>query len=303
MLRRILWALGLLLLGGVAFVGWRVHRYFRTETVRVDDRLSVVLGGGGNTVVLACDDGALVVDTKFVWTGRRLADEVRTLTDKPVKTIINTHYHADHTHGNVNYPVGTTVVAQRRTRRHLVERDSSFWEFGPAWELLPKALVDDQAEIHCGDETVRIIHPGAGHTDGDVVVLFVNRGLLVTGDLFLHDQYPFIDRKGGGSGVAWPDTLDRVLAIDGVRTYVPGHGALAKREDVLRFQRYLRSLVAQVRDGVARHASLDAIRAGIDLRAFGDFTGIPFLKSPRENVGAVYEELTAAPPAAAPKGE
>jgi len=302
MLRRILLATGLVVLAALGYVGWRVYDYFRTETVRIDERFSVILGGGGNTAVLVCDDGVLVVDTKFMRPGRRLADEIRTLTDKPVRTIINTHYHSDHTHGNITYPVGTTVMAQRRTRTHLVQHDRSFWEFGPAWELLPKELVDEQAEIRCGDETVRILHLGPGHTDGDVVVQLVNRGVLVAGDLFLQNQYPFIDRKGGGSGVAWPDTLERMLAIDGIRTYVPGHGRLATRDDVVRFQSYLRSLVTQVRAAVERREGLDTVRSSIDLSAFDDFTGIPFLKSPAENVRAVYEELTGVPAPGSQKG-
>ena len=302
MLRRLALAIGLVVLGVLGYVGWQVYDYFRTETVRIDDRLSIVLGGGGNTAVLVCDDGVLVVDTKFMRPGRNLAGEIRSFTDKPVRTIINTHYHSDHTHGNVNYPVGTTVVAQRRTRRHLVKLDRGFWEFGPAWELLPKDLVDEHTELRCGDETVRVLYLGRGHTDGDVVVHLVNRGVLVAGDLFLKNQYPLIDRGGGGSGLAWPDTLDRLLAIDGISTYVPGHGGLATRDDVVRFQSYLRSLVTQVRDAAQRDDSLDAVRARIDLTAFDDFTGIPFIKSPRQNVRAVYEELTGVPPPDSKKG-
>lgn len=302
MLRRLALGLGLVVLGAIGYAGWRLYDYFRTETVRIDDRFAVVLGGGGNTALLACNDGVIVVDTKFMRPGRDLAHEAGALTGKPIRTIINTHYHSDHTHGNINYPVGTTVMAQRRTRAHLVQLDRSFWEFGPAWELLPEHLVDEQADVRCDDETVRIMHLGRGHTDGDIVVQFVNRGVLVAGDLFLRNQYPLIDRAGGGSGVSWPETLDRLLAIDGIRTYVPGHGGLATRDDVVRFQSYLRSLVTQVRDGVQRGASPDAVQATIDLSAYDDFTGIPFLKSPGLNVRAVYDELAGIPPPGSKKG-
>ncbi|MCK6556781.1 MBL fold metallo-hydrolase [Candidatus Binatia bacterium] len=284
------------MLATLGYAGWRVHDYFRTETVRIDDRLALILGGGGNTAVLVCDDGVLVVDTKLMRPGRGLADQIRTLTNKPVRTIVNTHYHLDHTHGNVNYPPGTNVMAHRRTRTHLVKLDRGFWEFGPAWELLPKDLVEDRADLRCGDETVRILHLGRGHTDGDVVVHLVGRGVILTGDLFLRNQYPSIDRRGGGSGVDWPETLDRLLAIPNVRDYVPGHGGVATRDDVIRFQSYLRSVVTQVREGVRRNESLPAIASGIDLQAFDDFNGIPFLRSPADNVRAVYEEITGVPP-------
>src|ERR1700687_2186534 len=167
MLRRVLIWTAVVVVLAVGFVGVRVFHFFQTETVKIDDRFYVVLGGGGNTAVLIADDGVLVVDTKFWRPGRQLPDVIRGITDKPVKVIINTHYHADHTHGNPNYPPGTTVIAQRRTREHLLALDKDYWQVEPAWSLMPSDLLDDEKVLQFGDETVRIIHPGRGHTDGD----------------------------------------------------------------------------------------------------------------------------------------
>src|SRR2546423_9008 len=102
MLRRILIGLGVLVAVVAVSVGAQVYRFMRIETVKIDDRFYVMLGGGGNTAVLIADDGVLVVDTKFRSAGRRLPSLIKSITDKPVKVIINTHYHADHTHGNPN---------------------------------------------------------------------------------------------------------------------------------------------------------------------------------------------------------
>ena len=274
------------------FVGFRFYRFLRTETIKLDDRFYVILGGGGNTAVLIGDDGVLVVDTKFWQPGRQLPAIMRAITDKPVKVIINTHYHADHTHGNPNYPPGTTVIAQRHTREHLLALDKDFWEVEPAWSLLPSELLDDEKQLQFGDETIRIIHPGRGHTDGDVVVYFGKRRILATGDLFFNGRYPRIDLRGGGSGREWPATLDKVLAIGEVTQYIPGHGPLAYRAALVRFQSYLRSLVTQVGERAAQGRSLAEIKHAVDLREFDDLVSMPFFTSRDRNIEWVYEEVT-----------
>ena len=291
MRRRILIGLAVAGLAAIAVVGVAVYRFLHTETVKIDDRFYVVLGGGGNTALLIGDDGVLVVDTKFARPGRQLAATIAGITDKPVKVIINTHYHSDHTHGNPNYPAGTDVIAQRCTRAHLIDLDKNFWEIEPAWSRLPTDLLDDEKDLRFGDETVRIIHPGRGHTDGDVIVYFPQRRILHTGDLFLHNLYPFIDHRGGGSAHDWAATLDRVLAIADARQYIPGHGPLSTRADVLRFQSYLRTLWSQVEPQARQGKALGALT--VDLHAFDDFSAIPFLTSRDRDIKWAYEEAQA----------
>ncbi len=291
-MRRILIALAAIILVAAGFVGFQFYRFMRTETVKIDDRFYVVLGGGGNTAVLIADDGVLVVDTKFWRAGRELPATIGALTDKAVRVIINTHYHADHTHGNPQYPPGTTVIAQRHTREHLLALDKDFWEVEPAWSLLPAEMVDDEKQLQFGDETIRILHPGRGHTDGDVVVYFTKRRILVTGDLFINGRYPRIDLRGGGSGREWPATLDKVLAIGDVTRYIPGHGPLADRAAVVRFQSYLRSLETQVAERAAQGRSLDEIEHAVDLHEWDDYSSMPFFTSRNRNIEWVYEEVT-----------
>jgi cyclase len=292
MLRRVLVVLAVVVLAVAAFAGFRFYRFMHTETIKIDDRFYVVLGGGGNTAVLIADDGVLVVDTKFLRPGRRLPGIIRALTDKPVKVIINTHYHADHTHGNPNYAAGTRVIAQRHTREHLLRFDKDFWEVEPAWSRLPSDLVDDEEDLQFGDETIRVIHPGRGHTDGDVVVYFSKRRILATGDLFFNGRYPRIDLRGGGSGREWPATLDKVLAIGDVTRYIPGHGPMADRAALVRFQSYLRSLVTQVEGQAAQGHSLAEVEGGVDLHEYDDFDSMPFFTSRARNIESVYTEVT-----------
>jgi cyclase len=295
MARRVLIGLGLLPVLVVGVLGYRFYRFLQTETIKIDDRFYVVLGGGGNTAVLICDEGVLVVDPKFWSPSRHLAQIVRSLTDKPVQMIINTHYHADHTHGNANYPAGTEVIAHHRTRAHLLARDGGFWEVEPAWSVLPNAVMDDERQLQFGDETVRVIYPGRGHTDGDIAVYFGKRRIVHTGDLFLHDMYPITDVRAGGRAREWVDSLDRVLSLADAERFIPGHGQLATRADVERFRDYLRSLVSQVEHAVNRGASLAELQQAVDLHAWEDFQGLPFLNSRAQNIRWVYEELKKPP--------
>ncbi len=292
MLRRILIVIAAVALGAVGLAGYQLYQFLRTQTIKLDDRFYAVLGGGGNTAVLIGDDGVLVVDTKFWRPGRRLPRIIASITDKPVTVIINTHYHADHTHGNPNYAAGAAVIAQRRTREHLLTLDKDFWQVEPAWSMLPAELLDEEKALQFGDETVRIIHPGRGHTDGDVVVHFSKRRVLATGDLFFHGRYPRIDLRGGGSGREWPATLDKVLAIREVTQYIPGHGALADRAALVRFQSYLRSLVTQVEERAAQGRSLAEIQHAVDLHEYDDFRTMPFFTSRARNIEWVYQEVT-----------
>lgn len=295
MLRRVGAIVAVALLAALAVASFAYYQFQRTETKRLDDRLYVVLGGGGNSSILLSEAGALVVDTKFLRPGWRLASIVRSLTDKPVQVIINTHYHRDHTHGNPNYPIGTRVIAQRRTRAHLIALDKRFWEVEPAWSLLPQELVDDATELEWGDEKIRVSYLGRGHTDGDVVVHFTKRRLLQTGDLFVHGMYPRVDLKGGGSAREWLGTLDKILAIEGVDKYIPGHGELAERKDVERLRAYLGSLVEQVEKHAAAGKSLREIQGLVDLKAYDDFRGLLFFTSRSKNVASVYEEISGHP--------
>jgi len=291
MLRRVLIGFGLVAVVVIGFVGYQLYHLLQSETVKIDDRFYVVLGGGGNTAILVGDDGVLVVDPKFLYPGRKLAKTIASLTDKPVKVIVNTHYHSDHTHGNANYPPGIDIIAQRRAREHLLQLDGDFWQMEPAWSMLPNDLVDDEKQFQFGDETVRVVYPGRGHTDGDVVVYFTKRRILHTGDFFLHELYPFMDQRGGGSVRQWVTSLDAVLALRDVQQYIPGHGPLSTRADVERFQSYLRTLVSQVEEQVGRGKSLSEIQSGIDLRGYDDFRDIPFFTSRTKNVRWVYEEV------------
>jgi glyoxylase-like metal-dependent hydrolase (beta-lactamase superfamily II) len=250
-------------------------------------------GIGGNVGVLVTDEGVLVVDTMtFVRQGEAIIERIRGFTHQRVLAILNTHYHRDHTHGNPAFFPGTKVIATARTLAHLTERDADYWRAEPARRLLPNLTFDTEQQITLGGKTVRIVHPGRGHTDGDLVVLFVEDGVLHAGDLFSNGVYPNIDLEAGGTVREWVATLDRVLALD-FDTVIPGHGPLSDRAGLARFRTFVASLWEQTHGVAARGGSLADARRDVDLGRFGLR---PLWFAPHLNrrfvIARAYEEAT-----------
>ncbi len=239
------------------------------DDVQLTDAVHVFTGVGGNVGVLVTTEGVVVVDTMtFARQGDAIRREVRALTEQPVVAVLNTHYHMDHTHGNPAFPVGTKVVSTGKTLQHLHELDADYWKGRPAQDLLPNDTFDTGTkEIRLGGKTVRSYYFGRGHTDGDMVVLFVEDRVLHTGDLFSNGHYPNIDLDAGGSVKLWPATLDKVLALP-FDAVIPGHGPPTSRRQLERFRDFMRSLWKQTTEIRARGGSeADALKL-VDIDEF-----------------------------------
>ena len=233
-------ALALLLV--IAVVVTYLFIQLRSLTVeQVTDDVYVLYGLGGNVGVLKSDAGTVVVDTMtFEIQGQQILKKAQELTGMPITLIINTHYHTDHTHGNPAFPTGTRVVATERTLHHLHATDTEYFS-GDAAALLPNETFSQFKEINLGNKTLRLYQTGRGHTDGDLVVEFVEDKVLHTGDLFFNGYYPNIDLEGGGSVLEWADTLTPVLALN-VNQVIPGHGPLSDRAGLMQFQHFMQQL-------------------------------------------------------------
>ena len=172
-------------------------RTLEVETLSED--LYVLRGLGGNTAVLRTGAGAVIVDSMTLpMQGKLIREIAKSLTGEDPVLLINTHYHPDHTHGNPGFEPGTRIVSTERTLSHLNALDSKFWS-GEKAELLPNETITDRQTLNIGSKTVEIIHPGPGHTDGDLVVLLADERVIHTGDLLFYGYYPLIDLGAGGS--------------------------------------------------------------------------------------------------------
>ena len=198
---------------------------------------------GGNVGVLKTGAGAVVVDTlTFGLQGEAIRELAEEVTGEKVVMVINSHYHTDHTHGNPAFDPATRVVATGRTLHHLQQLDAEYFS-DEASQLLPKEVFENEQQLHIGNKTLRLLHPGRGHTDGDLVVLFVEDRVLHTGDLFFNRHYPNIDLEAGGSVAAWGDTLDELFELP-FETVIPGHGPVSDATGMRQFQVFIRELAA-----------------------------------------------------------
>lgn len=226
-MRRIAGLSALLAVGGLALVaaGYQAPRQglprLRMQLLNPSMGLYALIGGGGNTVVLVRDEDVVIVDTKLPGWGQAMLEAIGSVTDSPVTTIINTHSHADHTSGNVEFPGATRIVAQEHTRASMQKMDVFK---GAGGRFLPTTTVSERLSLFEDADRIDLYYFGPGHTSGDLIVVFPRAGIAHMGDLFPSKAAPFIDTSNGGSGVAFAETLARAVAeIKGIRSVSTGH--------------------------------------------------------------------------------
>ncbi|MEO5823830.1 MAG: MBL fold metallo-hydrolase [Vicinamibacteraceae bacterium] len=192
---------------------------------KVKDNLYMVTGGGGNTAVFVTGNGVVLVDTKLADWGQAIMDQVKTVTDKPVTHIINTHTHGDHTGSNDFFPASVEIVAHANVKTSMAKMPQ-FADASKA-HALPDKTYTDKMTVLGGNEAIDLYHFGAAHTNGDTFVVFRNLKVMHSGDAFATKGTPFIDRANGGNGVTYPETLAKAAAgIKDVETVIPGHSAV-----------------------------------------------------------------------------
>lgn len=277
---------------------WFFTAFVKSTSVEMAPGVHAVLGGGGNSLVVEGAGEALLVDTKFPPGSHYLARWVRKHISSPVTTIINTHYHYDHTQGNENYP-RARVIAHQRTPEFMLQRDAEFWNEHRAG--LPSATVGDRGELlSVGGRKVQLVYPGPAHTHGDLVVYLPEDDILATGDLFFNTYYPFFDVSR--AGVALPGLIDAIRRLADMfptARVVPGHGPLATIEEFRDYATYLEELMRAVESAIeAGHSEQEAV-VRIDLSRCGRKV-LPSFHDNRltwgtaeNNVRSVYRALSA----------
>jgi glyoxylase-like metal-dependent hydrolase (beta-lactamase superfamily II) len=254
----------LALLAAGVIGAWLYVSYLRLTEVQLAPGVYAVLGSGNSLVV---EDGSdrLLVDTKFppasTWLRKRIARHSRA----PVTMIVNTHYHYDHTQGNTEYP-GARIFAHKAVPGLMKARDGRWWAEHPSG--IPTDLVDDAATLQVGGQSVALMHLGAAHTHGDLLVHLRrdNAEIVATGDIVLQGYYPFLDLDEGGVDVPGMIRIIRLLATKYPNaTFLPGHGPVATAADLIRYADYLQFLSEAVDRASKAGASEAQAVAGIDL--------------------------------------
>jgi glyoxylase-like metal-dependent hydrolase (beta-lactamase superfamily II) len=218
---------------------------------KIKDDLYMIEGDGGNVAIYLTSDGVILVDDKFERDFNDIITKVKSLTDKPIKYVLNTHHHPDHSGSNEKLLITAEIITQRNARANMV----TYKQPG-----LPRLTFGDEFQVFLGGKEVQAHHYGRGHTNGDAVIYFPALRVLHTGDLFtvIPTFPPLIDYAGGGSAIEWSKTLDEVLKLD-FDTVIPGHGPVSKREDIIKFKMHLESMRNRVRSMNREHKSRDEI--------------------------------------------
>lgn len=213
---------------------------------KVTDNLYVIIGNGGNVAVMPTSEGVLLVDDKFAQDGPEILAKVKTVSDKPIRYVLNTHQHGDHTGGNqALIGANAEILIHKNARANMVEGKM------PG---LPQITYSDETQVFIGGKEVSARHLGRGHTNGDAVIYFPSERVLHTGDLFVNGGAPFIDYSAKGSIVEWDKTLEEALKYD-VDTVIPGHGPVAKKADLLKWRGTLAKLRANAKAACAGGAA------------------------------------------------
>ena len=268
-----------------------------TGTIRkVRDNLYVIPGAGGNTSVFVTEVGVVLVDTKLPNNGEAILNQVRTVTDKPVSTIINTHSHPDHIGSNEYFPASVDVVSHENTRKWMAANPRV--ASNPV--VMPDRTFTDRMTLGSGDDRIELYYFGAGHTDGDAFIVFPARRAMAAGDLFAWKMAPLIDPMAGGSVLALPGTLEKaVKGIPNVDTVIEGHGDVNTWEGFRDYVQFNRALVDAAKTGMGKKTA-EEIAAGLrpkfpvftkeELLTDMEYGGTPLSRAVI-NVNVAFQEL------------
>ena len=251
----------------------------------------------GNTVVFAGEDGVLVVDTKSQELSGALLGKIAEISDRPIRFVVNTHWHFDHVAGNEAFATtGATLISHENVRRRMsTEQKIDLFDmrFPPAPKpALPVVTFTRDLTLHLNGEAVRLFQVAPGHTDGDAIVYFPKANVIHVGDLYFNGLYPYIGVPTGGSIDAMIAVGRSVLGmIDDNTVIVPGHGPLAGKADYTGYLEMLTAIRNAVRDRIAEGGSKEAVIAAKPTRAFDEKWGHGFLK-PDDFAGLVYMDLS-----------
>ena len=246
--------LGVALAGGTYVRAQFGDKPAKLDVVKLKDDLFVIHNDyvPGNTTVMVTNEGLILVDDKFEIDHATILAELKKISSQPVKYVINTHHHGDHSGGNAKLQaLGAQVVTSWQARQNMVDGKQ------PG---LSNITIDNRASLYLGGKRVDLFYFGRGHTNGDIVALFPAQRVLAAGDLFtIGDTTPeLVDYPGGGSAKQWPQTIEGVLSLD-FDQVVPGHGTVGTKADMRKFHDTSIRLKDRVHEMIVGKKSKDEI--------------------------------------------
>jgi len=263
---------------------------------KLSESLYMLTGAGGNIGLSLGEDAVFLVDDQFAPLTPKIEAAIARLTSKPVKFVLNTHWHFDHTGGNENFgKAGALIVAHENVRKRMSVE--SFIEFlgmklkAEPRTALPIVTFTRDVTFHLNGDELYVLHVANAHTDGDAIVHFRKSDVFHMGDTFFNRLYPFIDTSSGGTVEGVIAAADRVLQASSERTrIIPGHGPLASRADLQAYRDMLATVSARIREQVRAGRSLAEVIDSKPTAEFDAVWGKGFL-NPQRFVDMLYKNL------------
>jgi len=263
------------------------------EVVKLKDNLFVITSStpgnaatfsGGNVSVFITDSGVTLVDTKLAAWGQALLDKVKSITPKPVTTIINTHTHGDHTGNNDKFGK-VEVIAHENTKANMAKMPAFAADKA---QFLPSKTYTDKLTIGKGASEIDLHYFGAAHTSGDSVIVFPALRIAQMGDMFAWKDGPLCDRNNGGSCVAYPKTLAGAAAsLKNIDVVIPGHSPMMKVSDVQEYQRFMADLVASSQAAMKAGKTVDEAFAAFSVAKYPDYKN----ERVKAAIQVIYDEM------------
>jgi cyclase len=226
------------------------------KATQVAGNIHMLEGSGGNIAVSTGPDGVLMVDDQFAPLAEKIAAAIEKLDQGPIKFVLNTHWHGDHTGGNAHFGKKASIVAHANVRKRLADKSDT------PKEALPVVTFGDSASVHLNGEEIRLIHFGPGHTDGDCIIHFTKSGVFHMGDLFFNGRFPFVDLGSGGDVAGLLKIIETALQkIPADAKIIPGHGALATRADLETYRDMLVETTGLVKKAIADGKTVAEVKA------------------------------------------
>jgi len=229
------------------------------ETTKLTDNTYMLVGAGGNIGVSVGADGVLIIDDQFAPLSDKIISALKKLSDQPVKIVVNTHHHGDHTGGNENFGnLGATIMAHDNVKKRLKNKS-------PA-AALPVITFNDKLTVQMNGEAVMVIHVDNAHTDGDALLYFTESNVLHTGDTYFNGRYPYIDLNSGGSVDGYINAVKTgLMLINDETKIIPGHGELSNKTEYETFLKMLETLKANVLTEIKKGKTEDDVAANANI--------------------------------------
>jgi len=236
------------------------------KVTKVSGNVYMLEGAGGNIGVSVGPDGILIVDDQFAPLADKIKAALKTLGEGKLKFVLNTHYHGDHTGGNIAFGPDAPIIAQTNVRKRLSDEQKSkfFNRTTPASpkEALPVITFDNAVSVFFNGEEIKVIHFPHGHTDGDSVIFFTGSNVVHMGDDFFNGRFPVVDLEAGGDVEGMTKNIaDIISKLPAGVKIIPGHGALSDAEGLKTFHNMLVQTTDIVRKRMAAGKTLDQIKA------------------------------------------